>query len=390
MMQLDGLACAVDGATPQSLDLVFAATGGERPDPDAIWIGRWTSNGWSGWSGIGQPVRGALPCRPALVYGAQHVVQIVVSGHDGAVWHTSQTQPGAAGWLGWQSLGQPGGKPVITGQQGTHTPDASPAFALNPDDSLEVFVVRSDRTVWRRHGQPDGASWTDWESLGRPGGPNAGTLGPLAVDTNAKDGRVELFTIDTDGKVQHCWQKQPGSNWSSWKPLGRPGGLSADGLATAVNLDGCLELFTVGKENGAVWQRRQSEPGGGWTDWVSLGGAGRGFAEVAVGVSAHGTLVLFATEQPGPPSAGNGLWQSTQLTQGGDDWSPWQSRRELVSLGQQPGALKGPVLMLDPDDKLQLYVRVSGTANTHQAIQIKDDLTDPMAWGINFLAFEPV
>ncbi len=123
---------------------------------------------------------------------------------------------------------------------------------------------------------------------------------------------------------------------------------------------------------------------------MSLGGADRGFTEVAVAVSARATLVLFATEQPGPPSAGNGLWQSTQLTQGGDDWSPWQSRRELVSLGQQPGALEGPVLMLDPDDKLQLYVRVSGTANTHQAIQIKDDLTDPMAWGINFLAFQPV
>jgi hypothetical protein len=48
------------------------------------------------------------------------------------------------------------------------------------------------------------------------------------------------------------------------------------------------------------------------------------------------------------------------------------------------------VLMLDPDSKLQLLVRISGSANTHQAIQIKDDLTDPMAWGINYLIFEPV
>jgi hypothetical protein len=383
MMQLDGLACAAEAD-----DLVFAATGAVRPDPDAIWIGRWTSTGWSGWSGIGQPTRGALPCRPALVYGDQRVVEIVVSGHDGAVWHASQAQPGAAGWLGWQSLGKPGGKPVITKHQGAHPPDASPVLALNLDGSLEVFVVRSDLSVWHRHRQLDGASWADWAPLGRPGGPDAGTLGPLAAAANAKDGRLELFTTDSDGRVQHCWQKQPGGSWSSWAPLGRPGGQPAGGLATAVNHDGCLELLTVGAADDAVWQRRQSQPGGAWSDWVSLGHKGRGFAEVAVAAGSHDQLVLFATEQPGPPSAGNGLWQRTQLTPGGD-WSPWQSRADLVSLGQ-PGAIEGPELVLDLDNKLQLHLRVSGTGNTCQAIQVKDDLTDPMAWGINYWAFEPV
>ena len=383
MMQLDGLACATE-----AVDLVLAATGGDRPDPDAIWIGRWTSNGWSGWSGIGQPVPGALPYRPALVYDRQDVMEIVVSGHDGAVWHASQAQPGAAGSLGWQSLGQPGGRPVITEQQGASSPDPSPVLALNFDDGPEVFVVRSDHSVWHRRRPPEGTSWTDWAPLGRPGGPNAGTLGPLAVAANSNGGRLELFTTDTDGKVQHCWQKQPGSSWSGWKSLGRPGGQSAGGLATAVNFDGSLELFTVAGAKDAVWQRRQSQPGGAWSDWVSLGHKGRGFAEVAVAATSGGQLVLFATEQPGPPSAGHGLWQRTQLTPGGD-WSPWQSRVDLVNLGQ-PGAIEGPVLVLDADGKLQLYVRVSGTTNTYQAIQVKDDLTDPMAWGINYLAFEPV
>ena len=383
MMQLDGLACTAEAA-----DLAFAATGSERPDPDAIWIGRWTSNGWSGWSGIGQPVRGALPCRPALV-SDEGVLDIFASGHDGAVWLASQAQPGAAGWLGWQSLGQPGGKPVITEHQGAHAPDASPVLAFNPDLSLEVFVVRSDLSVWHRQRPRDGASWTDWASLGRPGGPNAGTLGPLVAAANAVDGRLELFTTDSDGRIQHCWQKQPGGSWSSWASLGRPGGQLAGGqLATAIDSDGCLELFTAGTTDGAVWQRRQSQPGGAWTDWVSLGHKGRGFAEVAVAAVIQGQLVLFATEQPGPPSAGNGLWQRTQLTPDGD-WSPWQSRADLVNLGPA-GAIEGPVLVLDLDNKLQLHVRVSGTADTYQAIQVKDDVTDPMAWGINYWAFEPV
>ncbi len=102
----------------------------------------------------------------------------------------------------------------------------------------------------------------------------------------------------------------------------------------------------------------------------------------------HELLVLFAIERPGPPSAGNGLWQRTQLTPGGD-WSLWQPRADLVNLGP-PGGIEGPVLVLDPEGKLQLYVRVSGTANTCQAIQVKDDVTDPMAWGINYWVFEPV
>jgi hypothetical protein len=382
MMQLDGLACAAE-----AVDLAFAATGGERPDPDAIWIGRWTSTGWSGWSGIGQPVRGALPCRPALV-SDEGVLDIFASGHDGAVWHASQAQPGAAGWLSWQSLGKPGGKPVITEHQGAHPPDPSPVLAFNLDLSLEVFVVRSDLSVWHRQRPRDGASWTDWAPLGRPGGPNAGTLGPLLAAANSVDGRLELFTTDSDGKVQHCWQKQPGGSWSGWESLGRPGGQSAGGLTTAVNHDGCLELFTVGAADDAVWQRRQSQPGGDWSDWVSLGHKGRGFAEVAVAAGSQDQLVLFATEQPGPPSGGNGLWQRTQLTPGGD-WSPWQSRADLVSAGP-PGSIEGPVLVLDLDNKLQLHVRVSGTANTCQAIQVKDDVTDPMAWGINYWAFEPV
>jgi hypothetical protein len=385
MMQLDGLACTRDTVTPQ-MDLAFAATGGERPDPDAIWIGQWGSNGWSGWSGIGQPVRGALPYRPALV-SDQGVLEIVASGYDGAVWHATQAEPGA-GWLGWQSLDKPGGKPVITEQQGARPPDPSPVLAFNLDHSLEVFVVRSDLSVWHRQRRRDGASWTDWASLGRPGGPNAGTLGPLVAAANSLDGRLELFTTDSDGKVQHCWQKQPGGSWSSWASLGLPGGqLACRELATAIDSDGCLELFTGGTADGAVW-RRQSRPGGGWADWVSLGGKGRGFAEVAVAAVAQGQLVLFATEQPGPPSAGNGLWQRTQLTSGGG-WSPWQSRADLVNLGP-PGGIEGPVLVLDPESKLQLYVRVSGTANTCQAIQVKDDVTDPMAWGINYWAFEPV
>ncbi len=223
MMQLDGLACAAEAD-----DLVFAATGAERPDPDAIWIGRWTSNGWSGWSGIGQPARGALPCRPALVYGDQRVVEIVVSGHDGAVWHASQAQPGAAGWLGWQSLGKPGGKPVITGHQGAHAPDASPVLALNLDGSLEVSVVRSDLSVWHRHrqldGGPTGRHWAvpaartpgRWGHSPRPPTPRTAAWNCSPLTATAGSSTAGRSSPAATGRAGNRWAVPAGSQRAAW------------------------------------------------------------------------------------------------------------------------------------------------------------------------------
>ncbi len=390
MMQLHGLAAALESVALPAPRLVLAATGGRQPDPDAIWISRVSGEDWTGWSGIGQPVRGALPCRPALACDAHGILYIAVSGHDGAVWYARQEAQGHPEWLDWESLGRPGGQPVITGTTEAAAPDASPVIALNADKTLGVFVVRKDLSVWCRQENPGSGGWGNWVPLGRPSGPHDGTLGPLTATANA-DGRVELFTTDSNGVVRHSWHVEPNGSWSRWGAMGLPSGQHAGReLVTVRNNDGRLEVFAIGTADGAVWHRRQSQPGGGWDDWASLGHQGRGFAEVTVAPGADDRLVLFATEQPGPPTpfSATGLWQRAQLTPGGD-WSPWQDRSDLLNTGPDT-PIEGPVLVLGEQNWLRLLTRASGGADIYEAIQVKADSTAVDAWAITILIFHPV
>ena len=80
-----------------------------------------------------------------------------------------------AGWLDWQSLGQPGGKPVVSTKLGARPPDPAPVLIHYVDQSLEIFVVRNDLTVWHiRQLQPGGPGRAGprWASrVGRAPGP---------------------------------------------------------------------------------------------------------------------------------------------------------------------------------------------------------------------------
>jgi hypothetical protein len=45
------------------------------------------------------------------------------------------------------------------------------------------------------------------------------TIGRTRVAQNA-DGRLEFFTLSTDGALWHIWQMDPGGVWSDWNSLG--------------------------------------------------------------------------------------------------------------------------------------------------------------------------
>ena len=229
MMQLDGLACATvelwdqATATAPTGDLVIAALGGQHPGLDTVLTGTVSSAGWSGWSPIGPLDGGALPNRPAVAQGGTGRMQIAGAAEDGAVWCAVQGPPGD-GWQAWQSLGQPGGNPVVTVQLGHRKADPTPSLVSHADLRLEIFVTGSDLAVWHRcQLAPDDDSSADWEPLGPPGGPTDGTLGPLAVTING-DGGLDVFATDINGAVQHCAQQQADGAWSRWQSLGHPGG----------------------------------------------------------------------------------------------------------------------------------------------------------------------
>jgi hypothetical protein len=407
MMQLDGLACATvelwdqATATAPTGDLVIAALGGQRPGADTVLTGTVSSAGWSGWSPIGQPDGGALRYRPSVAQGGTGRMQIAGAAEDGAVWCAVQGPPGD-GWQAWQSLGQPGGNPVVTAGKGAHTPDPTPSLVSNGDLRLEIFVTGSDQAVWHRQQlAPDDGSWADWESLGPPGGQTDGTLGPLAVTING-DGRLEVFTTGINGEVQHCAQEQAGSGaWSRWLSLGHPSGqLAGSRLAVAQNQDLRLELFMV-TADGVLWHRWQAEYSDGWSDWKSLGHPSLGHqgvavGEVAVAMDRSGRLILFATAQAAAPHAARtSVWQRNQESPGGR-WAPWQERQ--VVPGPTPaGPVEGPVLARrlnwsgtpQNDDQLILLLREAGTANIYLLSQQLDDVGAVHAWTGQHVPWQP-
>ena len=384
MKRLDGLAGARALPTGSQLfgDLVVAATGTEGSDPDGVWIGRVGDDGWAGWSGwSGHPAGGVRPCRPAVAPGAGGLLEIVVIGQDGAVWHAGQDSSGD-GWLDWQSLGQPGGKPVVSTKLGARLPDPAPVLIHHVDQSLEIFVVRNDLTVWHiRQLQPGGA-WSGWAPLGLPGGPGAGTVGPLVAGTNA-DGTLALFTTDGKGTVQYCTQLQAGgADWSGWEPLGSPAGHTAGPrLAVVRNSNGELELFMV-DDSGTLWHCWQLQPGGGWSGWKSLGQPrlGSKVDDITVAADGSGALVVVATSSSAPGSA-PGLWFRTQ----GHAAEPWGDWQEFAFISGSATALpvEGPVLT-HRGTLLVLLVRETGTANMYVAWQTDPDPGILTSWNWDY------
>jgi hypothetical protein len=347
MSEVTGIAL---GAGPTGA-LHIMATSGDEESPGAVlhaWQMHFDEQPTSGWNtnSLGRPDSGVARERPAVTRNADARLEVVIVGKDRAVWHRWQTAPQGSNdtdddsggvWSGWQSLGRPGGQAAM----------AVAALARNKDGRLELFTVGGDGMVWHRWQRAPGGSWAAWSSLGTPGGQHA--PGVAAVARN-KDGRLELFTVGGDGMVWHRWQRAPGRRtWAPWSSLGTPGGQHAPGgLVVARNIDGRLELFTVASD-GAVWHSWQRSTGG-WQAWETLDSQAGGFNEVAVGANADGRLVVFAIAAS---SASGYLWWREQVVAGG--WSPWSAVEQ--GLGpKEPG--EGPTLASMWDARLILLLRI--------------------------------
>lgn len=396
MERFDGLVGAMAQPTggQQYGDLVIVATGADGgPGPDAVWIGRVADGGfgWSGWSGIGEPAGGARPCRPAVGRGAGGLLEIVVVSQDGAVWHVREDGSGA-GWSAWQSLGQPGGEPVVAAHLGARPPDPAPVLISHADESLEIFVIRNDFTVWHIWQVQPGGTWSGWESLGHPGGQHVGTVGPLVAGINT-DGSLELFTTDNNGAVQYCRQLQASRDaWSDWESLGSPTGhLAGPRLAVVRNNKGELELFMVGP-GGTLWHRWQVQQADAWSDWSSLGQPALGsahfeVADVTVAADRGGGLVLWATSpapEPASPGSPPWLWFRTQ-GRPGTPWVGWQEY-PLKAGSTTTRPVEGPVLTVHVT-QLVLLLRESDTANIYLVDQVANDVSGSTDWGYEYVPF---
>jgi hypothetical protein len=285
----------------------------------ALWHASQTApNGdWSSLSPFGDAPAGSFFGAFDVAQNKDGRLEVAVLGGDHAVWHRWQTAPNGD-WSDWSSLGHPGGPLVEAGPL---------VLARNGDGRLEVFTAASDGAMWHRWHRVGGGGWVDdWSSLGGPGGlPPAYSQGPV-VGQNG-DGRLELFAVARSGMLWHRWQRVGGGGWADWSSLGQPNNQLGVGMpVVGRNNDGRLEVFATASD-GAVWHRWQRVGGGGWADWSSLGSADEDkFPDgLAVAANADGGLVLVATLGPrSAPPFEWGLWQQVQTTPDGIwySWSP--------------------------------------------------------------------
>jgi hypothetical protein len=316
----------------------------------ALWHARQTApNGdWSSLSPFGDPPDGLLDRGFDVAQNKDGRLEVAALGGDYAVWHRWQTAPNGD-WSDWSSLGHPGGPLLEAG---------GPVLARNGDGRLEVFTTATDGAVWHRWHRVGGGGWADWSSLGGPGGlPPAYSQRP-AVAQNG-DGRLELFAVARSGMLWHRWQRVGGGGWSDWSSLGQPNDQLGVGMpVVGRNNDGRLEVFTTASD-GAVWHRWQRVGGGGWADWSSLGSADEDKFpdELAVAANADGGLVLVAPWGPKrmPPFEW-GLWLQQQTTPNGVwySWSPLDH--------PSPGAIWQLALASNADGRLELVFALSWPA----------------------------
>ncbi len=270
-----------------------------------------TPNGsWSNWNSLGKPTNEGISPLFSVHVNDDGRLEAFAVGSDNALWHIWQVVPNG-GWSTWASLGKPAGTSYII----------NPIASQNQDGRLEAFVFGSDNALWHIWQTTAGGSWGTWFSSGGPASSNPAIYRPFLRKND--DGRLEVFvTIEAvdepfgtnpTAALWHIWQVEPNGTWSNWASLGTPTTGDLSGPSVRKNDDGRLEVFTIGSD-GALWHIWQTTTGGTWGTWSSLGtpsGSVNLFGDPFVAENDDGRLEAFAVGSDGA------LWHTWQVSPGG-------------------------------------------------------------------------
>jgi hypothetical protein len=307
------------------------------------------------WSSLGTPPKASIAFNATVAKHTDGRLEAFVmdSGAGRALWHRAQTSPGGA-WNDWASLGTPAyttnGAPGIPSQ---------PVVVEQADGRLEVFIKGIDDGIWHIWQLHLGGEWSQWSSLGLAPD-RAGFQPSISVGENV-DGRLEVFAISqvSESTLWHIWQLHPGGGWSQWSSLGttlQDGNSNSlvAGAKVGGNADGRLEVFVTGSEmsvtgsDRAVWHIWQLHPGGEWSKWSSLG-------TPPTAISLGNNCFVWKNDDGRieifvTSSAEVALWHFWQLTPGGS-WSAW------TSLGAPPSGIQsGPAVGKTKDGHFEVFV----------------------------------
>ncbi len=159
--------------------------------------------------------------------------------------------------------------------------------------------------------------------------------GSVGINEN---GALEVFAADLQGRLWHAWQEagsdlaaEPNcaaNRWSNWSDEFSEGLPAVNGgLAIARNQDNTLQAFAATARG--VYTARQETPGGSWSRWAVLGGAGRALSGLQAAQNADGSLSVFGLDVSGD------LWMATEAAPS-VAWSPWKMLPKPPG-GAQPG-----------------------------------------------------
>lgn len=159
----------------------------------------------------------------------------------------------------------------------------------------------------------------------------------------------------------HRWQTGPElDDWSDWESLGKPGGHRAGIPVFGMDGGGGLHLFTSAV-GGAVWQKGQHRDFGWSGPWQALGQPVVEFADTATVLDAGGRLFLVATE-----FGSNRLWYAAQDEHDPNTWSPLSPLAAAPVASGDLATFTCPTLHLNSNGRTQLFVVLRATGKLYQ------------------------
>jgi hypothetical protein len=144
----------------------ITAQGGARLDlvvrgaDNAIWHASFGGGAWSGWDSLG----GVATASPGICSWMAGRLDVFCVGQDGTIYHNWYT----GSWSGWFSIGAPLDQPVTSG----------PSAASRGANVLDLVVRGADGQIWHKGWGATG--WTAWQAIGLAGasyGPGIAAVG---------------------------------------------------------------------------------------------------------------------------------------------------------------------------------------------------------------------
>jgi hypothetical protein len=232
----------------------------------------------------------------------------------GRVFHRWQLAPNSDSWSEWEEFG---GRLSLVPSRLTVTASST--------GGLVLFGINQVNEIWGRtqfigsNGSNGQGSWSDWGLISAPA---AATVSRIAARHNSTN-RMELFGIDTLGKVFYRWELTPGTgSWSSWVELGGSLKLPASITATTIGPGGAVVLFGTDSSR-RLWGRTQfvgsngSNGIGSWSNWGLIDGTISGINAV---YNPNNRIELFGVDPSGS------LFHRWELAAGTGSWSTWATQ----------------------------------------------------------------